>query len=128
MSKKLTTEEFIQKATLTHGSKYDYSSSTYTKGTEKLFIYCKIHSLQFEQVAASHIAGQGCPKCGIDATNNKNTNTTSQFIKKANIVHNKRYMYTKANYTKAIEPIVITCPHHGDFTQRAKWQWMSSVC
>ena len=28
--KKLTTEEFIKKAKLTHGDKYDYSISTYT--------------------------------------------------------------------------------------------------
>ena len=45
--------------------------------------------------------------------------TTEDFIKKANLVHNNRYSYSKAVYTKSSDFIIITCSIHGDFSQRA---------
>ena len=35
MGKKLTTQEFIEKAKLIHGNKYDYSKVIYSRSSEK---------------------------------------------------------------------------------------------
>ena len=43
MSKRLTTEEFIEKARKIHGDKYDYSKVEYKSATEKVIIICPIH-------------------------------------------------------------------------------------
>lgn len=43
--------------------------------------------------------------------------TTEQFIKKAQHIHGSRYVYS-SEYKGSHEPIVITCPVHGDFYQR----------
>ncbi|MBR6515281.1 MAG: hypothetical protein IKT40_00350, partial [Bacilli bacterium] len=60
--KRLTLEEFINRSKLIHGDKYDYSKSEYSGYDNKLIIICPIHG-EFEQIAGSHMNGQGCPLC-----------------------------------------------------------------
>ena len=53
--KKLTTEEFIEKAKKIHGSKYDYSKTYYLGNKVKIKIICPKHG-EFEQIAGNHIS------------------------------------------------------------------------
>ena len=62
MPKKMTQEEFIEKAKKKHGDKYDYSLVDYKNIYTKIKIKCKKHGL-FEQIPDSHIRGKGCPLC-----------------------------------------------------------------
>ena len=60
---KLTTGEFIEKASSVHGDRYDYSKSLYSGAHCKIIIICKTHG-EFGIKPNSHIAGgQGCPVC-----------------------------------------------------------------
>ena len=43
MPKKLTTEEWINKARIKHGDKYDYSKSVYTGSRDRIIITCPKH-------------------------------------------------------------------------------------
>jgi hypothetical protein len=43
MSKKPTTEEFIEKAMLVHGNRYDYSKVEYFNSTTEVEISCEKH-------------------------------------------------------------------------------------
>jgi hypothetical protein len=52
-SVKPKSEEFIKKAKLTHGDKYDYSISTYTLSKNKIKIIFKSHC-EFEQQSRKH--------------------------------------------------------------------------
>ena len=61
-SKTLTEKEFIDKSILIHGDKYDYSKVKYIDSRFKVIIICKKHG-DFEQVANSHLMGNGCPIC-----------------------------------------------------------------
>jgi hypothetical protein len=63
MRKRLTTEEFIQKAVTVHGDKFEYSKVRYEKNNIKVEIICKKHG-SFEQRPDKHLYGQGCPECG----------------------------------------------------------------
>ena len=58
-----STSGFIEKATLIHGDKYDYSNVIYTGTFNKVDILCKKHNLIFSQTPASHIQSSGCPLC-----------------------------------------------------------------
>jgi len=58
----MNTEEFIKKAKLIHGDKYDYSLVEYKGCNEKVKIICPTHGI-FEQTARNHYRGSGCPKC-----------------------------------------------------------------
>ena len=42
---------------------------------------------------------------------------TSEFIERANKIHNYKYDYSKTVYTKSKENVVIICPKHGEFWQ-----------
>jgi very-short-patch-repair endonuclease len=62
--KKLTTEQFVERANLVHGNKWNYSKATYIDNASKVEIVCIQHG-SFFQIPTAHISGkQGCPKCG----------------------------------------------------------------
>ena len=61
-SKRLTNEEFIQKARLVHEDKYDYSKVQYINTATKVCIICPEHG-EFWQTPNNHLFGAGCPTC-----------------------------------------------------------------
>ena len=97
-----------------HGDKYDYSKSVYTGTTKKLTIVCKKHG-EFSQLANDHARGNGCRHCSIEKTHLSN----EEFIAKVNIVHDNKYSYLKTVLKHTKKEVIITCPTHGDFLQRA---------
>lgn len=54
--------------------------------------------------------------------------TTESFIEKAKMIHGKRYLYDKTNYTGQKEKIIITCRVHGDFEQLPSNHLSKSNC
>lgn len=60
-----TTEEFIEKARKVHGDLYDYSKVVYKNNTTPVCIICPEHG-EFWQKPMNHLAGCGCPECGLD--------------------------------------------------------------
>ena len=113
-SKKLTTEEFVEKAKKMHGDKYDYAKSLYTNNSGKIVITCPMHG-DFEQTAGNHLRGSKCRACAKEEGASKHRGTLETFIEKASEVHDNTYTYEKAVYINARTPMVITCPEHGDF-------------
>jgi len=61
-NKTYTTSDFVAKAKLVHGDKYDYSKTAYTFAKEKVTITCPSHG-EFEQLASGHLSGYGCKHC-----------------------------------------------------------------
>ena len=113
MPKKITTQDFINRAKKVHGDKYDYSLVDYTNSLNKVNIICPIHGV-FVQTPNDHIhAKSGCPKCGgVEKLN------TSQFISNAKEIHGDKYDYSLTNYVNNRTPVTIICPIHGEFQQR----------
>lgn len=113
MSRKLTREEFIEKAKKIHGDKYDYSKVEYKNVSTKVCIICKEggHG-DFYQRPREHLKGSGCLKCV-----NREKLDTEKFIKRAREVHGDSYNYNKVEYKDSITPVKISCKIHGYFTQ-----------
>jgi hypothetical protein len=112
-------EEFIEKAKEIHGDKYDYSKVEYKNCKTKVLIICKIHG-EFKQIPISHTSnGSGCLKCGILKTSTSKTKTTNDFIKKAEEIHGDKYDYSKVDYIKRFNKVIIICKIHGEFKQNA---------
>ena len=119
MPKKLTTEQFIEKAREVHGDKYDYSLTKYILRGSKLKIICPEHG-EFEQVAGTHLNGHiGCKKCAYARASKGNKLTTEQFIERARKVHGDKYDYSLTKYIGIKYKIKIICPKHGEFEQNA---------
>ena len=111
------TEQFISKARLVHGDKYDYSMVVYVKYKTPVHIVCPIHG-SFYQTPASHLSNKGCPQRGRLRTIESLSYTTESYIKKAKEIHGDKYDYSQAEYVDYKTHIKITCPKHGDFLQR----------
>lgn len=118
MSKKLTTEEFIEKAKAIHGDKYDYSLVDYKNNKTKVKIICPTHGV-FETTPHSFLMGSECPICAAEKRKQQNKILSSkEFIEKAKVIHNNKYNYIiEENYFKTYNKIKIICPIHGIFEQ-----------
>lgn len=120
--KKLTTEEFIEKARKVHGNKYDYSKVDYKNNKIKITIICPEHG-EFQQIPPDHLFGAGCPKCprnrGLSA---------EEFLKKAREVHGDKYDYSKVEYNCKSTAVCIICPKHGEFFKTPKRFLSGSGC
>lgn len=64
-ARKDTFEDFVRKARLTHGDKYEYLDNNYVNTDTKIGITCPVHGV-FYMEPGNHIFGQGCPKCFKD--------------------------------------------------------------
>lgn len=126
-NKKLTTEEFIEKAKQVHGDKYDYSKVNYVRSTEKICINCPKHG-EFWQIPSSHLMGVKCPQCAIEIRANKRSLTLNEFIEKARKIHGDKYDYSKSIYENGKSNVCIICPVHGEFYQRAEGHLYGKGC
>jgi hypothetical protein len=126
-SKKSNLLDFINKAIIIHGDKYDYSKVKYTKASEKVIIICKIHN-EFEQTPNSHLRSCGCVKCSTDINSNKLKKTKKEFINEAMNLHGNKYDYSKIDYVDYNSNITIICTIHGEFEQKAKCHLKSYGC
>lgn len=128
--KKLTQEEWINKAKEVHNNFYDYSKVNYVNSRTKVCIICPIHG-EFWQEANGHLQGRGCDRCAkprkydkslkAPKTNRKRINPTvnkEEFITQASIKHDNKYNYSKVQEFRTMQDkVIITCPIHGDFEQ-----------
>lgn len=130
MGKRLTNEEFIERARLVHGDKYDYSKVEYVNYNTKVCIICKICGNEFMQLPRKHLEGCGCPECakkrssltnqiraqeaykeGRKATTNKKL-TTEEWVKRAQEKYGDKYDYSKVVYKTSRDKILIRCKQH----------------
>lgn len=117
MTRKKTTQEFIQECKAVHGEdKYDYSKVEYKNNKIKVCIICPEHG-EFEQQPSHHLNGHGCNKCSYIFRSNNSRKTTKCFIKDAVNVHGNKFDYSKVEYTKSNEKVSIICSIHGVFEQ-----------
>lgn len=119
-NKKITQEEFIEKAKQIHGEKYDYSKVVYAGSKNKVCIICPEHG-EFWQKPVYHTFNKcGCPKCGLKSNadkNKQNRQSFEDFVKKAREIHGDKYNYTKSEYINRKTKVCIICPEHGEFWQ-----------
>lgn len=117
-NKATTTNDFIKKAKLNHGIKYNYSKTNYINNKKNVIITCKKHG-DFKQTPNNHLAGTGCPKCFSEKNGKSRRLSELNFIKKSNLKHKNKYIYDKLKYTNSRSIVKIKCPIHGYFMQVA---------
>jgi hypothetical protein len=118
MAKKLTTEEFIERAVQIHGNKYDYSKVFYINNKTKVCIICTEHG-EFWQTPINHLNGQGCSDClKID-----------KFIKqsKNNFGEIYSFPYIWNEYKNSHSKITIQCQKCGGIFTKIAGDHLTSV-
>lgn len=109
MGKKLTTKEFIERAKLIHGDKYDYSLVEYNGVHNNIDIICPIHKI-FQQSPNNHIKGQSCPYC-----NGRGKLNLERIINQFKKIHSDKYDYSLVEYKNELTKVKIICKEHGEF-------------
>lgn len=110
--KKLTTEQFINRAKMIHKNNYDYTLVDYKNNRTRIKIICPVHG-QFEVLPQVHLRGSKCKYC-ID-NNIKLDNKI--FIEKARKIHKMKYDYSQVEYVNNNTKVKILCEKHGYFEQ-----------
>lgn len=112
MPRRLTTEEFIEKAIARHGDRFDYSLVEYEHSeTEVTVICCASGHGAFPVTPHYHLRKNrngGCPDC-----NTTKLLTKEEFIERAIAKHGNRYDYSLVEYVNNHTKIKIICPDHG---------------
>lgn len=129
MSKQATKEEFIEKAKEVHGDFYSYSAVEYVNNATKVKIICPIHG-EFYQQPRDHTGKrpQGCKKCGLEKTADKNRVSKNEFIKRSCKLHGNRYDYSLVDYKQLKDKVTIICHEHGEFLQKAESHMIGHGC
>jgi len=63
MTRRTSFEDFVRRARAKHNNLYTYPEIPWTGARTRIVAICAQHG-QFDQRAANHLSGNGCPKCG----------------------------------------------------------------
>ena len=120
--KRLTKEEFIEKASKVHNNKYDYSLVKYVNNKTEVWILCSIKDHPpFEKRPDNHLYNkEGCPLCGNISKGISKLKGLEFFINKSKEYYkddqgNPLYDYSKAEYKGYHKPFTVICSKHGEF-------------
>lgn len=109
MGKRLTTEEFIERAKAIHGNKYDYSLVEYISNKKEVKIICPIHGV-FKLRPNGHLCNRGCQICG----GTKKSNTQEFTQRCINKYGTELFDYSKVKYSTNKKHIFIICKKCGE--------------
>lgn len=115
--RKLTFEEFLERARQVHGDAYTYDEETFSSTKKKMWMTHVKCGHRFQQTPHNHLHGQGCPICRY--TDKK---TDYSFEKEAVKRFGKRYSfpYIDKEYENSHSKITIVCNRCGNtFIKRA---------
>lgn len=105
---RLDPDEFIRKCIEKHKGRYDYSRTKYTTSREFVEIVCPEHG-SFWQLANLHLSKcTGCPECNLGVRK-----TTEKFVEQSVKIHGEKFDYSKVNYVRKQDNVIIVCPIHG---------------
>jgi very-short-patch-repair endonuclease len=113
--KRVSREDFIERAREQHGNRYDYSKVDYVNFSTPVVIVCPDHE-EFSQRPDNHTK-HGCNQCGQNQAASKKRKTMDQFVKRAQEVHGEKYDYSKVVYVSGRKNIIIICNKHKEFFQ-----------
>ena len=109
-SRRLDTDTFIARSKEIHKDLYDYSKTKYINDITEVLINCKEHG-EFYQLPSVHYRS-GCPKCGIIKRSNSRKNDNVELIYKFSEKHSNKYDYSKVDYIKMRDKVIIKCRKH----------------
>ena len=113
MPKRITTKDFVTRATQVHGGTYDYSETVYVNSNTKVCIICPEHG-PFWQNPFHHLKGVGCPLCWEERRKSIKRHTINSFIEAYKERYGEKYEIPYDNiYVNSHTKIRAIC-HHQD--------------
>lgn len=110
----MTFDEMVVKAIRKYGERYSYVDEQWVGMAGNVVYDCPDHG-RIVQKAFDHLNKGGCRQCGRRKGALARISSLENFIEKARRTHGERYLYLHPMPDMADEPIVVTCPDHGEF-------------
>lgn len=110
----MTFDEMVVKAVQKHGERYSYVDEQWVGMAGNVVYDCPDHG-RIVQKAFDHLNKGGCRQCGRKKGALARISSLDNFIEKARRTHGERYQYLHPMPETADEPIIVTCPDHGEF-------------
>ena len=104
-------DTFVQRSKKLYGDLFEYSDKGYKNLKSEVNIRCVKHGV-FRTKPINHLKGIGCPGCRTKSIRL----THQEFLAKARSLRGDEFDYSKTNYVKSSEPVIVTCRLHGDFS------------
>lgn len=114
-----TSEDYIADFKSVHGNNYDYTNTVCSGWDTKIQVFCNTHQQVFATTPSTHKAGSGCRLCANKSMSNSLSKDTEYFVNKSRQIHGDKYDYSLSVYKNNKTYIIIVCPTHGAFQQRA---------
>lgn len=106
--KRLTTEEFVERAKEKWGDQIDYSETIYTGYRYKIKIKCNVCGEVSEVWPNHHLnSDYPCPICAKKLAGEQLRSDKEEFIKHAVEMHGDKYDYSKVVYVTRLTPVTI---------------------
>lgn len=115
-------EEVDQMIKEKYGTTVRLHRTTYKGLSKPAKFTCPVHGV-FEE-KPSLVLLNGCTLCSKE----ERGMGFSEFVKKANRVHNRRYTYSMEGYRNTISPVKIRCSYHGWFYQNGQEHLRGAGC
>jgi hypothetical protein len=116
---------FIKKCYRKFRKKYNYNNLKNESG--EILLKCTKHG-EFKIDPILHLRGRHCVNCEQEKKIKKLKNRRKMFFKKCKIKHDDKYEYNELSYKNQNSIIKISCPTHGNFTQKANSHVMGNGC
>lgn len=125
--KKLSQAEFLSKVMGRLKGALDLSKFEYVNNSTKSTAICPRHG-EFLIKPNSLMNGVGCKQCSTKIRGEKRRVTYEEFIARAGLKHNSKYIYSPEGYETSTSKIAIVCPEHGKFYQVAHAHMSGNGC
>ena len=120
--KRVSFQDFLERASLLYGDKYDYSKVKWVNTSIKVCIICPDHG-EWWTSPNNFLNGHKCPACS-----GRERITKEVFISRSKVIHKHRYDYSKVEWKNSNSDVCIICPVHGDFWQKPKYHMLGNGC
>jgi len=110
--KKLTTEEFVRRATNVHKGMFDYSLTNYINSGHKVTVICE-RGHKVEQNPNDHLRGIGCKICHRKKLGDKVRRPLQEVVEQLTSLYGDRYKFDFTDYVNTGSIITISCKDHG---------------
>lgn len=105
--RRLTLDNFINKAITIYGTKYNYDSVIFINSLTKVNIKCNLCNKIIITTPSEHIYSNR--QCPCVSENKRKKQFEKEFYIKANKVHNNKYDYSLVIYNNALTKVKIIC-------------------
>lgn len=128
--RRLTTKQYLKRATNKFGDMFDYSLVEYVNAHTKISIKCNKHNHLFSVRACRHLDSKTgrCPKCRAEIVSKAKLINQEDWIARAIKIHGNIYDYSRVKYLGNDIKVEIICQKHGPFWQIANNHLRGATC